>query len=121
MDPFLRGFSEQFVDIHLEKKEIENFKGILEIFNKGIKSNLDAQIGFFLGYSYAELLMQFLIMKNRLPDKEETADVFNMIKRRFPEILQQMKKVKNAKIYERDDAVIPSSEIDVEPLISVQE
>lgn len=121
MDPFLRGFSEQFVDIHLEEKEIQNIKGIVNIFKLGIKSNLDAEIGFFLGYAYAELLMQFLIMKNRLPNRDEASEFYTLMKRRFPEILQQMKKQKKAEIQDRDDSVLAVSEVDIKPLNTIQE
>ena len=115
MDPFLRGFSEQFVDIHLDEKEIQNIKGIIDIFKLGIKSSLDAEIGFFLGYAYAELLMQFLILRSRLPNKDEATEFYTIMKRRYPEILQQMKKKRKSEILDRDDSVLAVSEIDVEP------
>jgi len=113
MNPFLRGFSEQYIDIHLEGEEIENMKGIVDIFRMGIKSNLDAHIGFFLGYSYANLLMQHLILCNRLPDKEETIGYFNLLKRRFPEILSVIKSAKNSKLMEREDEVENISELNI--------
>ena len=120
-DPFLRGFSEQFVDVHLEEKEIQNIKGIVNIFKLGIKSSLDAEIGFFLGCAYAELLMQFLILKNRLPNKDEASEFYTIMKRRFPEILQQLKKQKKSELLDRDDSVLAVSEVDVEPLNPIQE
>ncbi len=121
MDPFLRGFTEQLVDIHLEEKELKNMRGIVEIFGLGVKSKLDAHLGFFLGCSYAEFLMQFLIMRSRLPNKEETAQFFKLLKRRFPEILNEIKKTKKSELKERDDEVMPASEIEVEPVQSIQE
>ena len=121
MDPYLRAFTEQFVDTHLEEKELQNIKGIVNIFKLGIKNKLDAEIGFFLGYSYADLLMQFLILNSRLPNKDEVSQCFNLIKRRFPEILAEMKKTKNLKIIERDETVTPISEVEVEPFESIQE
>ena len=121
MDPFLRGFSEQFMDIHLEEKEIQNIKGIINIFKGGIKSNLDAEIGFLLGYAYAELLMQFLILKNRLPNKDESSEYYTIMKRRFPEIIQQIKKQKKSELLDRDDVVINVSEVDVEQMNTIQE
>lgn len=121
MDPLLRGFAEQFVDNHLQESQIQNLKGIVNIFRLGIKSKTDAEIGFFLGYSHAELMMQFLIMRDRLPDKEETTEFFNILKRRFPEIIQQVKKIKKSEIMDRDEGVLDISEVDVEPFKSIVE
>lgn len=121
LDPLLRGFAEQFVDNHLQESQTQNMKGIVNIFRLGIKSKTDAEIGFFLGYSYAELMMQFLIMRDRLPDKEETTEFFNILKRRFPEIIQQVKKIKKSEIMDRDEGVLDVSEVDVEPFKSIVE
>ena len=120
MDPFLRGFTEQLVDLHLEEKEIKNMRGIVEIFGLIVKSKLDAQLGFFLGCSYTEFLMQFLVMRSRLPNKEETLQFFSLLKRRFPEILNEIKKVKKSEIKESDEEVTPISEVEVEPLQPTQ-
>ncbi len=113
MDPFLRGISEHFVDKHLEEDELKNMKAIVNIFRLGIKSRVDAEIGFFLGHAYAELLMQFLILNDRLPNKEETLELFNLMKRRFPEILSVIKSAKNTKLMEREDEVESISELDI--------
>jgi len=121
MNPFLRGFSEQYIDIHLEGEEIENMKGIVDIFRMGIKSNLDAHIGFFLGYSYANLLMQHLILCNRLPDKEETIGYFNLLKRRFPEILKEIKSTKASSVLDRGDKLLSTSELEMEPVEALPE
>ena len=64
VDLFLRGFNESLMDTNLSETEIQNLKGITALFSKGIKSKLDAQFGFILGFSYAKFLMQFLILKN---------------------------------------------------------
>ena len=90
-------------------------------FSLGIKSKLDAEIGFFLGCSYAELLMQFLILRDRLPNKVEAEEFYKMMKRRFPEITQQIKKVKKAEITECNEEVLNVSEIDVEPSSNIHE
>ena len=116
MDPFLRGFTEQIIDIHLEDKELRNMKAIVDVFGMRVKSRLDANVGFFLGYSYAELLMQFLIIRNRTPNKEETKQFLELLKRRFPEILNEIKKTKKPELREREDEVVPIDEIEVEPL-----
>lgn len=116
MDPFLRGFTEQIIDIHLEDKELRNMKAIVDVFGMRVKSRLDANVGFFLGYSYAELLMQFLIIRNRTPNKEETVQFLELLKRRFPEILNEIKKTKKPALREREDEVVPVDEIEVEPL-----
>ena len=116
MDPFLRGFTEQIIDIHLEDKELRNMKAIVDVFGMRVKSRLDANVGFFLGYSYAELLMQFLIIRNRTPNKEETKQFLELLKRRFPEILNEIKKTKKPELREREDEVVPVDEIEVEPL-----
>ena len=115
MDPFLRGFNEHLMDTNLEDAEIQNLKGITRIFDKEIKSRMDAQLGFFLGYSYAKLVMQFLILKNRLPTKEETEGFFDLMKRRYPEVVATLKNVKTAKIKEREEKVVSIDELDVEP------
>ena len=115
MDPFLRGFNEHLMDTNLEDAEIQNLKGITRIFDKEIKSRIDAQLGFFLGYSYAKLVMQFLILKNRLPTKEETEGFFDLMKRRYPEVVATLKNVKTAKIKEREEKVVSIDELDVEP------
>jgi hypothetical protein len=115
MDPFLRGFNEHLMDTNLEESEIQNLKGITRIFDKEIKSRVDAQLGFFLGYSYAKLVMQFLILKNRLPTKEETEGFFDLMKRRYPEVVTTLKNVKTAKIMEREEKVVSIEELDIEP------
>ena len=115
MDPFLRGFNEHLMDTNLEETEIQNMKGITRIFDKEIKSRVDAQLGFFLGYSYAKLVMQFLILKNRLPTKEETEGFFDLMKRRYPEVVATLKNVKTAKIKEREEKVVSIEELDIEP------
>jgi hypothetical protein len=115
MDPFLRGFNEHLMDTNLEETEIQNLKGITRIFDKEIKSRIDAQLGFFLGYSYAKLVMQFLILKNRLPTKEETEGFFDLMKRRYPEVVATLKSVKTAKIVEREEKVVSIEELDIEP------
>ena len=115
MDPFLRGFNEHLMDTNLEETEIQNLKGITRIFDKEIKSRIDAQLGFFLGYSYAKLVMQFLILKNRLPTKEETEGFFDLMKRRYPEVIATLKNVKTAKIVEREEKVVSIEELDIEP------
>lgn len=115
MDPFLRGFNEHLMDTNLEETEIQNLKGITRIFDKEIKSRVDAQLGFFLGYSYAKLVMQFLILQNRLPTKEETEGFFDLMKRRYPEVVATLKKVKTAKIVEREEKVVSIEELDIEP------
>ena len=116
MDPFLRGFNEHLMDTNLEETEIQNLKGITRIFDKEIKSRVDAQLGFFLGYSYAKLVMQFLILKNRLPTKEETEGFFDLMKRRYPEVVATLKNVKTAKIKEREEKVVSIEELDVKPV-----
>ena len=118
MDPFLRGFSEQFIDVHLEEEEIRNMKAIVNMFGMGLKSKLDASVGFFLGYSYAELLMQFLILRNRLPNKNETKEFFDLIKRRYPEILKEIKREKKSMFHERNDEVISVSELELDHIES---
>ena len=121
MDPFLRGFCEHYIDAHLEETEIQNIKGIIDIFGLSIKSKLDANLGFFLGYSYAQLLMQFLLLNNRLSNKDETIQFFNLMKRRFPEILREIKKTKKSEIKELDDKVTNITDIEVEPIQQTQE
>jgi hypothetical protein len=116
VDPFLRGFNEQMMDTNLDESEIQNLKAITRIFDKQIKSRMDAQLGFFLGYSYAKLVMQFLILKNKLPSKEETQDFFDLMKRRYPEIASSLKDVKAAKMMEREENVVSIEDLDVEPL-----
>lgn len=118
MDPFLRGFNESLMDTNLSELEIRNLKGITAIFGKEIKSKLDAQFGFILGFSYAKFLMQFLILKNGMPTKEETKEFFELIRRRHPEIVSILRDVKVANIVERNESVAsfgePEEEQDVE-------
>lgn len=121
MDPFLRGFIEQIIDVNLGEDELKNMKAIVEIFHGGVKSKLDAHLGFLIGYSYAELMMQFMIIRNRPPNREETEQFFNLLKRRFPEMLNQIKKVKKSGFLERGDEAPSIPELDVEPLQPIQE
>lgn len=116
MDPFLRGFNENLMDTNLSEIEIQNLKGITAIFSKDIKSKLDAQFGFILGFSYAKFIMQFLILKNKLPTKEETKGFFELIKRRRPEIVSILRDVRVADIVERNEAVASFEELEVEPV-----
>ena len=104
------------MDNHLDDVEIQNLKGITRIFDKQVKSRMDVQIGFLIGYSYAKLVMQFLILKNRLPTKEETEGFFDLMKKRHPEILSALKGVSIAKIADKDEKVVSIEEIDVDPL-----
>ncbi len=115
LDPFLRGFNESLMDTNLSEREIQNLKGITAIFSKGIKSKLDAQFGFILGFSYAKFNMQFLILKNRLPTKEETKGFFELIKRRHPEINSILRDVRVADIVERNEVIESFEEFEVEP------
>ena len=101
------------MDKHLEEDELKNMKAIVNVFRLGIKSRVDAEVGFFLGHAYAELLMQFLILNDRLPDKDETMELFNLLKRRFPEILSVIKSAKNSKLMEREDEVENISELNI--------
>ena len=116
MDPFLRGFNESLMDTNLSETEVQNLKGITAIFSKEIKSKLDAQFGFILGFSYARFLMQFLILKNTMPTKEETNDFFGLLKRRHPEIVSILRDVKVADIVERNESVASFEELEVEPV-----
>jgi len=116
IDPYLRGVSEQFIDIHLNEKELQNMSAIVDIFSLGIKSKLDANIGFFLGHAYAELLMQFLIINNRLPDKNETTNFFNLLKRRYPEIMNSLKKKRNNELLEHGEEVVSVADLNIEPI-----
>lgn len=116
MDPFLSGLCQRYIDTQLEETEIQNIRGIIDLFGMGIKSKLDAIIGFFLGYSYAQLLMQFFILNNRLPNKEETEQYYNLMKRRFHEILSEIKKTKISKIKESDDALTTITDIEVDQI-----
>jgi len=116
LDPFLRGFNENLMDTNLSEIEIQNLKGITAIFSKDIKSKLDAQFGFILGFSYAKFIMQFLILKNKLPTKEETKGFFELIKRRRPEIVSILRDVRVADIVERNEAVASFEELEVEPV-----
>jgi hypothetical protein len=93
------------MDSTLSEKEIQNLKGITAIFGKEIKSKLDAQFGFILGFSYAKFLMQFLILKNRMPTKEETKEFFELLKRRHQEIVSILRDVRVADIIERSEPV----------------
>lgn len=115
LDPFLRGFNESLMDTNLSETEVQNLKGITAIFGKEIKSKLDAQFGFILGFSYAKFLMQFLILKNRMPTKEETREFFELLKRRHPEIVSILRDVRVAEIVERDESVASFSEVEDEP------
>ncbi len=115
MDPFLRGFNESLMDTTLSEIEVQNLKGITAIFSKEIKSKLDAQFGFILGFSYAKFLMQFLILKNSMPTKEETETFFELMKRRQPEIASILRDVGVAKIVERNESVASFLELEVEP------
>ena len=115
LDPFLRGFNESLMDTNLSEIEIQNLKGITAIFSKGIKSKLDAQFGFILGFSYAKFLMQFLILKNGMPTKEETKEFFELIRRRHPEIVSILRDVKVADIVERNESVASFGEPEEEP------
>ena len=115
MDPFLRGFNESLMDTNLSEIEIQNLKGITAIFSQGIKSKLDAQFGFILGFSYAKFIMQFLILKNSLPTKEETKEFFELIKRRHPEIVSILRDVRVADIVERNESVASFLELEAEP------
>jgi hypothetical protein len=116
LDPFLRGFNESLMDTNLSEIEVQNLKGITAIFSKGIKSKLDAQFGFILGFSYAKFLMQFLILKNSMPTKEETKEFFELLKRRHPEIVSILRDVRVADIVERNESVASFEEIEVEPV-----
>jgi len=104
------------MDTNLSEIEIQNLKGITAIFSKDIKSKLDAQFGFILGFSYAKFIMQFLILKNKLPTKEETKGFFELIKRRRPEIVSILRDVRVADIVERNEAVASFEELEVEPV-----
>jgi hypothetical protein len=104
------------MDTNLSEKEIRNLKGITAIFGKEIKSKLDGQFGFILGFSYAKFLMQFLILKNGMPTKEETKEFFELLKRRHTEIVSILKDVKVADIVERNESVASFEEIEAEPL-----
>jgi hypothetical protein len=117
LDPFLRGFNESLMDTNLSETEIQNLKGITAIFSKGIKSKLDAQFGFILGFSYAKFIMQFLILKNSLPTKEETMEFFELLKRRHPEIVSILRDVRVADIVERNESVASFEELEAEPVI----
>ncbi len=115
MDPFLRGFNESLMDTTLSEIEVQNLKGITAIFSKEIKSKLDAQFGFILGFSYAKFLMQFLILRNRMPTKEETEVFFEILKRRHPEIVSILRDVKVASIIERNESGATFSDVEDEP------
>ena len=115
MDPFLRGFNESLMDTNLSEAEIQNLKGITAIFSKEIKSKLDAQFGFILGFSYAKFLMQFLILKNSMPTKAETIEFFEILKRRHPEIVSILRDVGVADIIERDKTIASFEEPEGEP------
>ncbi len=115
LDPFLRGFNESLMDTNLSEIEVQNLKGITAVFSKEIKSKLDAQFGFILGFSYAKFLMQFLILKNGMPTKEETKEFFELIRRRHPEIVSILRDVKVADIVERNESVASFGEPEEEP------
>ena len=112
MDPFLRGFNESLMDTTLSEIEVQNLKGITAIFGKEIKAKLDAQFGFILGFSYAKFLMQFLILKNGMPTKEETKEFFELLKRRHPEIVSILRDVRVADIVERNASVASFSDVE---------
>jgi hypothetical protein len=105
------------MDTNLSKAEVKNLKGITALFRKEIKSKLDAQFGFILGFAYAKFTMQFLILRNRLPTKEETEGFFELIRRRHSEINSILRDVKAAEIIGRDDVVPSFDELEVEPTI----
>lgn len=113
--PFLRGFLENYIDSHLAEAEVQNIKAIVDIFGLGVKSKLDAHIGFFLGCSYTEFLLQFLILNNKLPNKEETLFFFNLMKRRLPEIIREIKNIRGSKIKDTDEALVSFSEVEIDP------
>ena len=115
MDPFLRGFNESLMDTTLSEIEVQNLKGITVIFSKEIKSKLDAQFGFILGFSYAKFLMQFLILKNSMPTKEETMEFFELLRRRQPEIVSILREGRVAEIVERNESVASFEEPEAEP------
>jgi len=104
------------MDTNLDEMEIQNLKGITRIFDKEIKSRQDAQLGFFIGYSYAKLVMQFLILKNRLPTKDETVGFFTLMKRRSAEIISTLKNVQAAEILEKNEKLVAIEELDIEPV-----
>jgi hypothetical protein len=120
LDPYLRGVSEQFIDTHLEEKELQNMSAIVDIFALGIKNKVDANIGFFLGYAYSELLMQFLILYNRLPTKDETANFFNLLKRRYPEVLNSIKKKRSSTLLDHGEEVISATDVNIEPVQPIE-
>jgi hypothetical protein len=116
LDPFLRGFNESLMDITLSEMEVRNLKGITAIFGKEIKAKLDAQFGFILGFSYAKFLMQFLILRNRMPSKEETREFFEILKRRYPEIVSILRDVRVADIVERGESVASFLDVEDDPV-----
>lgn len=106
MDPFLSGLCQRYIDSQLEESEIQNIRAIIDLYGMAIKNKLDATLGFFMGYSYAQLLMQFFILNNRLPSKDETLQYYKLMKRRFPEIISEMKKIKISQLKEHEEQVI---------------
>jgi hypothetical protein len=104
------------MDTNLSEMEIQNLKGITAVFSKEIKSKLDGQFGFILGFSYAKFLMQFLILKNSMPTKEETKEFFELLRRRHTEIVSILRDGRIADIVERNESVASFEEIDVEPV-----
>jgi len=115
MDPFLSGLCQRYIDAQLEEAEIQNIKGVMDLFGFAIKSKLDAELGFFVGYSYSQLLMQFFILNNRLPNKDEITEYYKLMKRRFPEVISQIKKTKTSKLKEFDEELTTLMEIPAEP------
>lgn len=121
MDPFVRGFNELLMDAHLDEIEIKNLKGITRVFDKQIKSRADAQLGFLIGYSYAKLVMQFLILRNGLPDKRDTEGFFDLMKKRLPEIESALKRGRVAEIVDKDEKVVSIDDLDVELCVDPEE
>ena len=60
--------------------------------------------------------MQFLILKNSMPTKEETKEFFELLKRRHTEIVSILRDGRIADIVERNESVASFEEIDVEPV-----
>lgn len=121
MDPFLSGLCQRYIDTQLDEAEIQNIKGIIDLYGLAIKSKLDAMLGFFMGYSYAQLLTQFFILNNRLPDTDETKEYYKLMKRRFPEIISEIKKTKISKLKDRSEKVMTATEPAIEPAPKIVE
>jgi hypothetical protein len=109
------------MDAHLDSIEIKNLKGITRVFDKQIKSRADAQLGFLIGYSYAKLVMQFLILRNGLPDKRDTEGFFDLMKKRLPEIELALKRVRVAEIVDKEEKVVSIDDLDVELCVDPEE